>query len=155
VAPLSTLFNWELEFHRFAPQLKVQIYHGTKPERLELQNNFTKALKDTAPILITSYEMIYHNLSFFKPLKVQYCVVDEGHRLKNHQGRTIRSLQQIHTEHRILLTGTPLQNDLGELWSLVSRISTAETYSSQYFCFIVFLFEVHWENLTLHVATAE
>ncbi|KAI8645899.1 SNF2 family N-terminal domain-containing protein [Parasitella parasitica] len=122
-APLSTLANWVNEFKRFAPSINVILYHGSKSERQHLVNHKLKKLKETNyafPIIITSYEIIINDRKLLQKFNWKYIVIDEGHRLKNMNCKLIRELKTYSSANRLLLTGTPLQNNLSELWSLLN-----------------------------------
>ncbi|KAJ1502387.1 hypothetical protein HMI54_002130 [Coelomomyces lativittatus] len=121
LAPLSTLTHWEMEFSKFAPSLPILVYHGDKKERKELQKSILRPMPyKEKPVIITSYEMAVLDATFFQKIPFRFMVVDEGHRLKNYQCVLLKILKSLNSENRILLTGTPLQNDLGELWSLLN-----------------------------------
>ncbi|KAL4220426.1 hypothetical protein ACF0H5_020829 [Mactra antiquata] len=125
VAPLSTLPNWKMEFKRFAPNLPVVFYHGSKEERLQLQRQIRKKHNimenvTIRPIVITSYEIAMVDRPFLQQFDWTYMIVDEGHRIKNKNCRLVRELKHYKNTHRLLLTGTPLQNNLSELWSLLN-----------------------------------
>ncbi|KAF1775708.1 P-loop containing nucleoside triphosphate hydrolase [Phytophthora cactorum] len=120
VAPLSTLMNWANEFRKWAPSMPVVIYHGTKQERREIRKNALNRKKKNDvnfPVVISSYENVLHLGFVWK-----YMVIDEGHRLKNMDCKLVRELKRGRSENRLLLTGTPLQNNLTELWSLLNFI---------------------------------
>ncbi|CCE61952.1 hypothetical protein TPHA_0B02800 [Tetrapisispora phaffii CBS 4417] len=122
-APLSTIDNWVSEFDRFAPDIPVlKYYHqnGIK-ERTRLLNNFFKETKGTG-VILTSYEIIIRDADEIMSRQWKFLVVDEGHRLKNINCRLIQELKRINTSNRLLLTGTPLQNNISELWSLLNFI---------------------------------
>ncbi|KAG5382288.1 hypothetical protein IGI04_033758 [Brassica rapa subsp. trilocularis] len=124
IAPLSTLSNWMNEIARFTPSINAIIYHGDKKKRDELRRkHMPKTVGPKFPIVITSYEVAMNdarkNLRHY-PWK--YVVIDEGHRLKNHQCKLLRELRHMKMENKLLLTGTPLQNNLSELWSLLNFI---------------------------------
>ncbi|OBZ90380.1 Lymphoid-specific helicase [Choanephora cucurbitarum] len=123
VTPLSTLANWVNEFKRFAPSINVLLYHGSKEERHHLINRKMQKKKETSyefPIIITSYEIVMNDRKHLQKYNWKYIVVDEGHRLKNMNCRLIRELKTYSSANRLLLTGTPLQNNLSELWSLLN-----------------------------------
>ncbi|KXS21461.1 hypothetical protein M427DRAFT_130252 [Gonapodya prolifera JEL478] len=123
VAPLSVIDNWVDEVKRFTPTLPVLRYHGTPPERAELREKVILRAKSTEkPIVVTSYDIILNDRKYFQNLTWYYTVVDEGHRIKNMNCKLIRELKQLRTANRLLLTGTPLQNNLAELWSLLNFI---------------------------------
>ncbi|CAN8030952.1 unnamed protein product, partial [Ixodes persulcatus] len=115
VAPLSTLANWLAEFQRFTPSLTALLYHGTKEQRAELR---VSALR-RATVVLTSYEVAMCDRAKLAPLDWRLLVVDEAHRLKNFRCRLMRELAQYGAANRLLLTGTPLQNSLTELWALL------------------------------------
>ncbi|CAI5743591.1 unnamed protein product [Peronospora destructor] len=127
VAPLSTLMNWAMEFRKWAPSLPVVIYHGTKQERKDMRKNELNSKKKNNadfPVVISSYEVMLADARSFTSLGFvwKYMVIDEGHRLKNMNCKLIRELKRGRSENRLLLTGTPLQNNLTELWSLLNFI---------------------------------
>jgi ATP-dependent DNA helicase len=127
-APLSTLSNWESEIKRFAPSLPCIVYHGNKTERAELrQKHFGSANgrckiahPETFPVIITSYEIIMNDKSYLDNFRWKFIIVDEGHRIKNLNCKLIKILKEFDSANRLLLTGTPLQNNLAELWSLLN-----------------------------------
>ena len=102
------------------------IYHGSISERRELRSNslnHTEQKKETFPIIITNYETISKDASNFrKDYKWQYIIIDEGHRLKNKDTCLVHEIKKLSTEHRLLLTGTLLQNELIELYNLFNYI---------------------------------
>lgn len=122
-APLSTVDNWMNEFEKFAPDLPVlKYYHqGGYKERSKLLRKFFKNTKGTG-VVVTSYEMIIRDSDQIMSKQWKFLIVDEGHRLKNINCKLIQELKRINTTNRLLLTGTPLQNNLGELWSLLNFI---------------------------------
>lgn len=127
VAPLSTLPNWENEFHRFTPSIPCFIYHGQAAVRRAMrknQLNKNKRNDPDFPVVITSYEMMLQDRKSFDHLGFiwKYVIVDEGHRLKNMNCKLVQELKQCRSENRLLLTGTPLQNNLTELWALLNFI---------------------------------
>ncbi|TKY70376.1 ATP-dependent DNA helicase DDM1 [Spatholobus suberectus] len=125
IAPLSTLSNWVNEISRFAPSLPAIIYHGDKKQRDEIRRKHmpTRTVGPKFPIVITSYEVALNDAKkYFRSYNWKYLVVDEGHRLKNSQCKLVKALKYINVENKLLLTGTPLQNNLAELWSLLNFI---------------------------------
>ena len=129
VAPLSTLANWNREVPQWTKgAMTSQLYHGDQKTRAELQ----KGWKDV-DVVVTSFEIAMRDIKLFQHPRFpegksgkafrdewKYLAVDEGHRLKNKDCRLIRELKSIHSANRLLLTGTPLQNDLSELWALLN-----------------------------------
>jgi len=125
VAPLSTVTNWVSEFKRFTPTIPALLYHGSIEERTKLrekrmvQNN-SNAVDANFPIIVTSYEIVMNDRKHLQRYRWKYIIVDEGHRIKNLNCKLIRELKSYHSANRLLLTGTPLQNNLSELWSLLN-----------------------------------
>ncbi|XP_004625546.1 lymphoid-specific helicase [Octodon degus] len=120
--PLSTLPNWIAEFKRFTPDIPVILYHGSQKERRQLvriihQKNGTLHIH---PVVITSFEIAMRDRNALQHCLWKYLIVDEGHRIKNMNCRLIRELKRFNADNKLLLTGTPLQNNLSELWSLLN-----------------------------------
>ena len=116
VTPTSLIFNWAREFSRFAPQLRVQIIQGTQPEREAIY----KALPDSdAQVLITSYPLLRRDIELAAGLKLRFAVLDEAQQIKNSQSVSAHTVKRLKARTRIALTGTPLENHVGELWSLM------------------------------------
>ncbi|KAK6455737.1 SNF2 family N-terminal domain-containing protein [Scheffersomyces xylosifermentans] len=121
VVPLSTLSNWYNEIQRFAPKINVFRYTGSKIERNKL--NLSQIIaKHKTNIVITSYEISIKDFIKLNAINWNYLIVDEGHRLKNSECILIKFLKKLNVSNRLLLTGTPLQNNLNELWSLLNFI---------------------------------
>ncbi|KAJ3012737.1 hypothetical protein HKX48_006112 [Thoreauomyces humboldtii] len=122
VVPLSTLVNWVTEFQRFAPTLPVLMYWGAKDEREYMRRHKMNPTQPRFPIIVTTYEISMRDSSFLQMWEWGYIIVDEGHRLKNLDCKLIRELKSYRTANRLLLTGTPIQNNLNELWSLLNFV---------------------------------
>ncbi|KAK1380108.1 putative ATP-dependent DNA helicase CHR12 [Heracleum sosnowskyi] len=119
VAPKAVLSNWMSEFTAWVPSIVVVLYDGRMEERRVLRDVYSDEGKFN--VLVTHYDMIMRDKAFLKKIHWHYMIVDEGHRLKNHESalaRTIDSGYKI--RRRLLLTGTPIQNSLQELWSLLN-----------------------------------
>lgn len=130
VAPLSTLSNWMNEVTRFVPSMCVIIYHGSKKERQEIRQKYMpRTIGPKFPIVVTSYEVAMNDSRVLSHYNWKYAVVDEGHRLKNTHCKLLRELRRLSIENKLLLTGTPLQNNLAELWSLLNFI-LPDTFTS-------------------------
>lgn len=113
VAPTSLVYNWREEFTKFHPHLKVLIIDGTPQQRKKL-------LGDAIPfdVLITSYTLLQKDLEFYKTISFGYVILDEGQHIKNRATRNAQSAKQLTASHKLILTGTPIENALDELWSL-------------------------------------
>lgn len=118
VVPLTTLSNWVLEFEKWAPSITKIVYKGPPQTR----KNLAQTLKNTKwNVCLTTYEYILKDRLILNKFHWQYIIIDEGHRMKNSRSKFASTLgQQYVSEHRLLLTGTPLQNNLAELWSLLN-----------------------------------
>ncbi|XP_044197432.1 chromodomain-helicase-DNA-binding protein 3 isoform X3 [Thunnus albacares] len=139
-APLSTIINWEREFEMWAPDFYVVTYTGDKDSRAIIRENEfsfddtavkqgkkTFKLRREAPIkfhvLLTSYELVTIDQTALKSIDWACLVVDEAHRLKNNQSKFFRRLNDYKIDHKLLLTGTPLQNNLEELFHLLNFLT--------------------------------
>ncbi|XP_032465036.1 lymphoid-specific helicase isoform X2 [Phocoena sinus] len=120
--PLSTLPNWMAEFQRFTPEIPTMLYHGTQQERRKLVKHIhkRKGTLQIHPVVITSFEIAMRDRNALQNCYWKYLIVDEGHRIKNMKCRLIRELKRFNADNKLLLTGTPLQNNLSELWSLLN-----------------------------------
>lgn len=130
--PSSTLDNWVRELGLWCPSLKVLIYYGSVEDRKYLRQDILTGLIDFN-IIVSTYNLTIgndHDRSLFRKLKLKYAVFDEGHMLKNMNSLRYRHLMTINAEHRLLLTGTPLQNNLLELMSLLNFIMPSMFSSS-------------------------
>ena len=131
-----TLPNWVNEFNKFCPEFPVVLYHGSKQERAEIRNRrlpLSTTIKDTFPVIVTSFEIVMADRKFLQKYNFKYLVVDEGHRLKNFDCKLIRELKTIPTANK-LLTGTPLQNScrsFGRCCTSSSRMSSPTSRSSR------------------------
>jgi ATP-dependent DNA helicase len=121
IVPLSTLSNWIQEFNRFAPTIKVLKYSGSKSNR-QIIDLHKLINRQNINVIITSYEISIKDFNKLNSINWKYLIVDEGHRLKNNDCVLIRFLKQLPVSNRLLITGTPLQNNLTELWSLLNFI---------------------------------
>jgi ATP-dependent DNA helicase len=128
IAPLSTLLNWKREIERFAPGVPAKLLYPKQKAVEEwdyLEDRHPSPLgkdKTLGTIYITSYETAISIRSMLKEVNWTYICVDEGHRLKNKDCRLSVELKKINSKNRLLLTGTPLQNDLEELCALLSYL---------------------------------
>ncbi|XP_078429763.1 SNF2/Brahma-type chromatin-remodeling protein CHR12 [Wolffia australiana] len=119
VAPKAVLPNWANEFATWAPSIVAVLYDGRLEERKLLREEFSGPDKFNA--MITHYDLIMRDKAFLKKIPWYYVIVDEGHRLKNHECSLARTLVSgYRIRRRLLLTGTPIQNSLQELWSLLN-----------------------------------
>nr|XP_021488000.1 chromodomain-helicase-DNA-binding protein 1-like isoform X1 [Meriones unguiculatus] len=120
LCPLSVLSNWKEELERFAPGLSCVTYTGDKEERARLQQDIRQ--ESRFHVLLTTYEICLKDASFLKTFSWSVLAVDEAHRLKNQSSLLHRTLSEFSVVFRLLLTGTPIQNSLQELYSLLSVV---------------------------------
>uniref|UniRef100_A0A1B6HJ59 SWI/SNF-related matrix-associated actin-dependent regulator of chromatin subfamily A containing DEAD/H box 1 homolog n=1 Tax=Homalodisca liturata TaxID=320908 RepID=A0A1B6HJ59_9HEMI len=122
VVPASTLENWCIEFEKWCPALKVEQYYGSPDERRALRHTWVKNGFDDIDVVLTTYSMVgscYEERKMFRVVNLHYVIFDEAHMLKNMNTQRYENLITINALHRTLLTGTPLQNNLLELMSLL------------------------------------
>lgn len=117
VVPTSVMLNWEMEFKKFAPGFKVLTYYGSPQQRAQKRKGWNKP--NAFHVCITSYQLVVHDHQSFKRRRWRYMILDEAHNIKNFRSTRWKALLNFNTENRLLLTGTPLQNNLMELWSLL------------------------------------
>ncbi|CAN0105157.1 unnamed protein product, partial [Discosporangium mesarthrocarpum] len=117
VVPTSCIVNWETELKRFLPGFKVLTYYGSAKQRKELRTGWTKP--NAFHACITSYQLAVQDASSFKRKKWYHFILDEAQNIKNFRSQRWQTLLTFNSQRRLLLTGTPLQNSLMELWSLM------------------------------------
>ncbi|XP_076819162.1 uncharacterized protein LOC143464888 isoform X2 [Clavelina lepadiformis] len=119
--PTSTIGNWFAEFKRFAPKVAVLLYHGTASERVHLLQCLLEQTElGQRLVVITSYEILMRDRVFLESYTWSYLILDEGHRLKSLNSKILKYIKRLSTCSKLMLTGTPLQNNLMELWSLLN-----------------------------------
>jgi SWI/SNF-related matrix-associated actin-dependent regulator of chromatin subfamily A member 5 len=118
LAPKSTLTNWQREFKNWAPVFKVLLFHGDKDERARMVSE--ELVMGKFDVVITSYEMVIREQGAFRKFTWRYLIVDEAHRMKNEESKLSQVLRSFDSHSRLLITGTPLQNNLHELWALLN-----------------------------------
>lgn len=129
IVPLSTLSNWSSEFGKWLPAARLVCYKGTPVQRRDIYKDQVRA--GHFNVLLTTYEYIIRDKKFLRRTDWQYAIVDEGHRMKNSQSKFAVTLAtQYNTSYRILLTGTPLMNDLRYVLQTTKRSSVVESFKS-------------------------
>ena len=116
--PKSTLDNWKREFAKWTPDVDVLVLQGAKEERQQLINE--RLVDEKFDVCITSYEMVLREKSHLKKFAWEYIIIDEAHRIKNEESSLSQIIRVFHSRNRLLITGTPLQNNLHELWALLN-----------------------------------
>ncbi|KAL7138579.1 hypothetical protein ABFS83_10G173600 [Erythranthe nasuta] len=117
VVPTSVMLNWETEFLKWCPAFKILTYFGSAKERKIKRQGWLKP--NSFHVCITTYRLVIQDSKVFKRKKWKYLILDEAHLIKNWKSQRWQTLLNFNSKRRILLTGTPLQNDLMELWSLM------------------------------------
>ncbi|TFY66989.1 hypothetical protein EVJ58_g1916 [Rhodofomes roseus] len=118
ICPLSVLPSWLAEAERWTPALKVLRFHGQKNGRNRLKDGI-RSSELKFDVMVTTYDSYVAENNWFKSRRWMYCVLDEGHRIKNADTNVSGRLQGIGALYRLILTGTPVQNNLFELWSIL------------------------------------
>lgn len=168
VVPASTFENWSNELERWCPQLQVINYSGSQDERKDFRlwwnNSKYKDEVGKIDIILTTYNQINSNKldrAFYRTISLQYIIYDEAHMLKNMTTQRYQSLMQNKADYRILMTGTPLQNNLIELMSLLifvmpnmlgemqEELITMFKMANRYAYFLNFNFTLLCKNLCL------
>jgi ATP-dependent helicase STH1/SNF2 len=120
IVPLSTLTNWNLEFEKWAPSIARVVYKGNPTARKQQQQQLRYG---NFQVLLTTYEYIIKDRPVLSKIKWIHMIIDEGHRMKNASSKLSATLTQYYsTRYRLILTGTPLQNNLPELWALLNFV---------------------------------
>ncbi|KAH6917669.1 SNF2-family ATP dependent chromatin remodeling factor snf21 [Coprinopsis sp. MPI-PUGE-AT-0042] len=120
IVPLSTMTNWSGEFAKWAPAVKMISYKGNPAQRRMLQGDLRMG---QFQVLLTTYEYIIKDRPHLCKIKWVHMIIDEGHRMKNTQSKLVQTLTTYyHSRYRLILTGTPLQNNLPELWALLNFV---------------------------------
>ena len=127
IAPSSTLHNWQQEITRFVPSLKCLPYWGNAKDRKVLRKfwdrkHITYTKDSPFHVLITSYQLVVQDTQYFQKIRWQYMILDEAQAIKSSSSSRWKSLLGFHCRNRLLLTGTPIQNNMQELWALLHFI---------------------------------
>jgi superfamily II DNA or RNA helicase len=126
VVPRSLVFNWIEEARRFTPNLRVLDYTG--PLRKEAFNGL-----DAYDLVVTTYGTLHRDIAKFKNLRFDYAILDEAQAIKNAQSQRAKTCRLLRADHRLAMTGTPVENHLGELWSLFEFLNPGMLGSSSVF----------------------
>ena len=127
VAPTSLMSNWRKEAARFTPELKVLVLQG-----MERKHDFTKV--NEYDIVLTTYPLIARDFDkYLEKSEFYYLILDEAQNIKNHKSKAAQYLRAIKSEHRLCLTGTPMENHLGELWGLFDFLMPGFLFNNKFF----------------------
>ncbi|KAJ7721528.1 SNF2 family N-terminal domain-containing protein [Mycena metata] len=126
IVPTSVLLNWEMEFKKFLPGFKVLSYHGSTKRRKDLRQGWNE--RHHFNVCITSYTLASRDAIIFKRKPWYYMILDEAHMIKNFKSQRWNTLLMFRSFRRLLLTGTPLQNNLTELWALLQFLMSGSDF---------------------------
>ena len=127
IVPKSTLHNWLNEFRRWCPSIKAVKFHGNAEQRQHQKDVICQPGK--FDVVVTSYEMVIKEKNHWRKFHWRYIIIDEAHRIKNENSILSKVVRMLTTNYRMLITGTPLQNNLHELWALLNFL-LPEVFSS-------------------------
>ncbi|XP_044733899.1 lymphoid-specific helicase-like isoform X2 [Chrysoperla carnea] len=123
IAPLSVTTNWMTEFKKFAPKLPVILFHADKDGRILLRRKIMERYeidgKPVKPVIVMSYQTAVTEETFLNKFIYSYIILDEAQHIKNSESQRYKHIDHLRSDNRLLLTGTPLQNNLSELWALL------------------------------------
>jgi len=129
VCPTSVLGNWEREVKKFGPLLRTLVHHGDKRAK---GKTFARIVKDK-DLIITSYPLVFRDAATFQGVSWQGIVLDEAQNIKNPGAKQSQAVRQLDAGFRIALTGTPVENRLGELWSILDFLNPGYLGNQQFF----------------------
>ena len=129
VCPTSVLGNWEREVNKFAPSLKILQYHGDKRPKGKA---FLEAVKNH-DLIVTSYSLLHRDIKSLQSVSWQIIVLDEAQNVKNPEAKQSKAVRQLEATFRIALTGTPVENRLQELWSILDFLNPGYLGNRQFF----------------------
>ena len=128
VCPASLVYNWQDEFAKFAPEIKVCPVVGSIPEREDIIAN-----ANLYQVLITSYDLLKRDVALYDNVEFYYEIIDEAQYIKNHTTAAAKAVKVLKSRHRLALTGTPIENRLSELWSIFDFLMPGFLYKYEQF----------------------
>lgn len=128
ICPASLIYNWKEEFERYAKEVSVGVLSGNKAEREKLLEEY-----EEFDVLITSYDLLRRDVVLYEEKKFLFQVIDEAQYIKNHTTAVAKTVKSLHSEIRIALTGTPIENRLSELWSIFDYLMPGFLYGYETF----------------------
>ncbi len=128
ITPTSVIYNWKSEFEKFAPDLKVGIIHGSLKERMNILDEF-----NNYDVLLTTYGTLRRDISLYEDKTFDFCIIDEGQNIKNKASKVSEAVKSVKANCKIALTGTPIENNLLELWSIFDFIMPMYLFSEENF----------------------
>lgn len=128
ISPTSLVYNWKDEIEKFAPSLKVGIIHGEKGARIKLIENISEY-----DVILTTYGTLRMDMEYYEDIIFDYCIIDEAQNIKNSLAQNAVAIKKVKAGLRFALTGTPIENNLTELWSIFDFIMPDYLYSKKIF----------------------
>lgn len=128
VCPASLVYNWESEFNKFTPDMKICAVAGTAEERRKIIESY-----NDYEVLITSYDLLKRDISYYKNIKFDNEIIDEAQYIKNPSTQAAKTVKSINSDTRFALTGTPIENRLSELWSIFEYLMPGYLFSYKSF----------------------
>ncbi|GKU26079.1 SNF2 helicase associated domain-containing protein [Clostridium folliculivorans] len=113
IVPSSLVYNWKDEFEKFAPDMKVAVVQGDKRFRETILNEYKQY-----DVIVTSYALLRRDIELYEDKEFSVCIIDEAQNIKNYNSQNAKSVKKIIAVTRFALTGTPIENNLGDLWSI-------------------------------------
>ena len=128
ITPTALIYNWKNELEKFAPTLKVGLLHAVKCEREKILDNI-----DNYDVLLTTYTTYKNDIDKYKNINFDYCIIDEAQNIKNPDAIITKAIKNVNAKVRFALTGTPIENNLMELWSIFDFIMPGYLYNKSKF----------------------
>ncbi|MCB2294684.1 SNF2 helicase associated domain-containing protein [Clostridium algoriphilum] len=128
ISPTSLIYNWKAEIEKFAPSLRVAIVHGVKRQRLKL----ITSLEDY-DIILTTYGTLRMDIKLYENINFENCIIDEAQNIKNYLAQNAKIIKSIKAKVRFALTGTPIENNLTELWSIFDFVIPEYLFTREVF----------------------
>ncbi len=128
ITPTSVIYNWKDEFEKFAPTLKVGLAHGSKVSREKVIDDYKKY-----DVILTTYGTLKNDEEKYSSLTFDYLIIDEAQNIKNHLAQATISVKKIKSRCNIALTGTPIENNLMELWSIFDFVMPGYLFTKERF----------------------
>ena len=128
ITPTSLIYNWKNEFERFAPSLKIALVHENKSERFKIISEM-----NDYDVLLTTYGTLRNDKENYENITFDYCIIDEGQHIKNSVAQSTKAVKDINVRVKFALTGTPIENNLLELWSIFDFVMPGYLYNGTIF----------------------
>lgn len=128
ITPTALIYNWKNELEKFAPTLKVGLLHAAKSEREKILDNI-----DNYDVILTTYTTYKNDIDKYKNISFDYCIIDEAQNIKNPDAIITKAIKNVNAKVKFALTGTPIENNLMELWSIFDFIMQGYLYNKSKF----------------------